>query len=81
MARIVRRLGVTSSPVVPSPRVAPSDEPALLVAQGDGEAVDLELRDVGQARRRLRCRRQAQALADAGVERAQLVVAERVARG
>ena len=53
-------------------------EPALLVAQRDGEAVDLELRDVGQAFRRLRRRRQPQALADAGVERAQLVVAERV---
>ena len=53
-------------------------EPAALVAQRDGEAVDLELRDVGQARRRLRRRRQPQALADAGVEGAQLVVAERV---
>ncbi len=53
-------------------------EPAALVAQRDGKAVDLELRDVGQAFGGLRCRRQPQALADAGVEGAQLVMAERV---
>ena len=53
-------------------------EPAALVAQGDGQAVDLELRNIGQATRLLRRRRQPQALADARVERTQLVVAEGV---
>ena len=54
------------------------DEAAALVAQRDREAVDLELRDVAQVRRRLRGRRQAEAAPDARVERPQLVVAERV---
>ncbi len=55
------------------------DEPAPLVAKGDGEAVDLQLGDVAQVRGRLRRRRQAEAAPDARVERPQLVMAERVA--
>ena len=55
------------------------DEAAALVAEGDREAVDLQLRDVAEVRGRLRRRRQAEAAPDARVERPQLVVAERVA--
>jgi hypothetical protein len=55
------------------------DEAAALVAQRDGQAVDLELGDVAQLRGRLRGGRQAQALADALVEGAQLVLVEDVA--
>ena len=54
------------------------DEPAALVAQRDREAVDLELGDVLQVRGRFRGRRQPEALADASIERAELVVAEGV---
>ena len=46
ISRTVLRLAVMSSPRSPSPRVAPSDELALLVAERDGHAVDLELDDV-----------------------------------
>ena len=53
-------------------------ETAALVAQGDGQAVDLELGHVAQLRRRLRGRRQAESAADPRVERPQFVVAERV---
>ncbi len=55
------------------------DKPAALVAEGDREAVDLELRDVAEVRRVLRRRRQPEPAPDAGVERPQLVVTERVA--
>ena len=54
MTAIVRRLAVTSSPVVPSPRVAPWTNRPALVAQADRQAVDLELGDVAQVRRGLR---------------------------
>ena len=54
------------------------DEAAALVAQADGEAVDLELRDVAEVRGGLGCRRQAEAPPDPRVERPQLLVAERV---
>ena len=54
------------------------DEAAALVAQRDREAVDLQLGDVAEVRGRLGRRRQAEAAPDAGVERPQLVVAERV---
>ena len=77
MAAMVRRLAVTSSPVRPSPRVAPSDEAAGLVAKADGQAVDLELGDVARSGR-LGRRGQAQAAAHAGVEGAQLVGVEGV---
>jgi hypothetical protein len=53
-------------------------EPPLLVAQRDRQAVDLELRDVGQAVGGLGGGCEAQPPPDAGVEGAQLVVAERV---
>ena len=53
-------------------------EPAALVPQRHREAVDLELRDVGQALGGLGGGGEAEALADPGVERPQLVVAERV---
>ena len=43
--RIVLTFGVTSSPVVPSPRVAASHEHTVLVDEGDREAVDLQLAD------------------------------------
>ena len=43
MERTVRRLAVTSSPVVPSPRVAPCDENAVPVGQAHGQAVELGL--------------------------------------
>ena len=56
-------------------------EPAALVLEGDREAVDLELRDVGQLVRGLRGGGEAEAAADPGVEGAQLVVAERVGQG
>ena len=39
-------LGVTSSPVRPSPRVAPRTQHAVLVDQVDGEPVDLQLAQV-----------------------------------
>ena len=52
IARIVRRLGVTSSPVRAVAAGRADREPSALVAQRDGEAVDLELRDVRQARPR-----------------------------
>ncbi len=55
------------------------DEPATLVAQGDRQAVDLELRHVAQVGSGLRRGRQAQAAPDPGVKRPQLVVAEGVA--
>ena len=45
---MVRRLGVTSSPVRPSPRVSAADQPAVLVEQVDGQPVDLELAQVGR---------------------------------
>ena len=54
------------------------DEPAALVAQRDGQSIDLELGDVAQVRCGLRGRRQAQAAPDASVEGAQLVVREGV---
>ena len=77
MARTVRRLGVTSSPVMPSPRVAPRTKRAPLVAEADRQPVDLQLADVRH--RRDRPGRAPEAAAHAGVELAQLVVAEGVA--
>ena len=53
-------------------------EAAALEAEGDGQAVDLELRDVAQVGGRFRGRGQAEPAPDPGVEGAQLVVAERV---
>ena len=53
-------------------------EAAALVAQGDRQAIDLEFCDVLQVRGGFGRRRQAQALADARIERPQLVVAEGV---
>ena len=44
--RTVRRLGVTSSPTAPSPRVAPCTKQAVLVGERDREAVELELAGV-----------------------------------
>ena len=52
IARIVRTLAVTSSPRAPSPRVAPRTSRPSLVGQRDAEAVDLQLGDVGDRRRR-----------------------------
>ena len=43
---MVFRLTVTSSPVVPSPRVEPTDQPAVLVDELDREPVELRLGDV-----------------------------------
>ena len=43
---MVRRLAVTSSPTTPSPRVAPRTKHAVLVDQGDRQAVDLRLHHV-----------------------------------
>ena len=43
---MVRTLSVTSSPVAPLPRVSGPHQPALLVEQVDGHAVDLELAQV-----------------------------------
>ena len=54
-------------------------EAATLVAQGDGQAVDLELGDVAQLQGGLGRRGQLEALAHAGVERPQLIVVEGVA--
>ena len=56
------------------------DEPAVAVAEADGEAVDLQLGDVAQVGRRLGRGRQAQAAPDPGVEGPQLVLAEGVAQ-
>ena len=56
----------------------PAHEPPVAVAEADREPVDLELDDVAQLRGRRRCERQPQAPPDPGVERAQLVLAERV---
>ena len=53
-------------------------EAATLVAQGDGQAVDLQLGDVAQLRGRLGRRGQLEPPAHAGVEGAQLVMAEGV---
>jgi hypothetical protein len=55
------------------------DEAASLVAQRDGQAVDLELGHVTEIRRGFGGRRQAQAAADALVESAQFVFIEDVA--
>jgi len=49
--------------------------------EADREAIDLELGDVTQVVGRRGGGREAQSAADAGVERAQLVVAERVRQG
>ena len=51
MAAMVATLAVTSSPTLPSPRVAAWSNRAVEVDQGHGQAVDL------RARRRRRCRR------------------------
>ena len=69
---------MTSSPVDAVAAGGAQREAPLLVAQRDREAVDLELRDVGQAVGRLGGGREAEAAPDARVEGAQLVVAERV---
>ena len=47
MSLMVRTFAVTSSPVVPSPRVAAAHEPAVAILQRDAEAVDLQFGDVG----------------------------------
>ena len=52
---------MTSSPVVPSPRVAAPDQPAALVDQVDGQAVDLELAEVARRAAPSRSARAAQA--------------------
>ena len=49
---IVRTLGVTSSPVRPSPRVSAAHQPAVLVEQVDRQAVDLELAEQRRRPRR-----------------------------
>ena len=46
-ASIVRRLAVTSSPIRPSPRVAPRASDAVAIDERDREPVDLRLGDVG----------------------------------
>ena len=43
MSRMVRTLAVTSSPTMPSPRVAPRTSKPVLVAQRAGQPVDLGL--------------------------------------
>jgi hypothetical protein len=67
---MVRKLAVTPC--------GTADEDARLVQVRHGEAVDLELRDVGKPVGRLRGRREAEALADPGIERPELVGAEGV---
>ena len=52
------------------------DEPAAVVVEADGQAVDLELGDVAELGRRFGGWREAETLAHARVERPQLVVAE-----
>ena len=46
MERMVRTLGVTSSPVVPSPRVTRADKRAFFVNQRHAEAVEFVFGDV-----------------------------------
>ena len=72
---MVRTLAVTSSPREPSPRVAPRTQPAVLVGERDAQAVDLQLGDVGDRRRR---RAPAAPSRDALVEGAQLLLVVRV---
>ena len=69
--RIVRRLGVMSSPTRPSPRVAPRTNRPALVEQRDAQAVDLRLAHVGERGAR-------QGAADPGLELAQVVGRGRV---
>ena len=69
--RTVRRFAVTSSPVVPSPRVAPCTKDAVLVDEADGEAVELGLAVVRDAL-------DAERVAHAAVERLDVLVGERV---
>ncbi len=67
--------------VLPRRAVAPRralDEASTVKAQGDRQAVDLELGDIAQVGRRLGRGRWPEPAADPGIERAQLVVAERV---
>ena len=52
IASIVRRFRVTSSPIRPSPRVAPRTKHAVLVGERDREPVDLRLGRRSGARRR-----------------------------
>ena len=73
--RTVRRFAVTTSPVVPLPRVAPVDEHAALVREAHRRAVDLELGGVAA-----RHRRAGMALHRLLSHAAQLVVVEGVAR-
>ncbi len=75
MSASVLTLAVTSSPSLPSPRVAARDEPAALVAQRAGQPVDLGLGGEGD----LLVLRQPQEAAHALDELAHLLVVERVA--
>ena len=69
--RIVRALTVMSSPTLPAPARRGEHEHAVLVAQADRRPVDLRLQHVARLLA-------AEALADALVERADLLLAVRV---
>ena len=74
MSRIVRALAVTSSPTVPSPRVAASTSSPVLVAQRAAQPVDLGL---GGQRHRL-TRRQVQEPPHPPYKLAHLIIAESI---